>query len=432
VNPIGYLSQIDTVNKFYKIRIEGTFTSGSITSVIISFSDVPAGNYTLSLYYEEYGFAYIQNSTLKTITILLTNLNLPSAISSIYGGQTLSLTGVGFPDMTNSSINNITICDSLVEIVSNTTNKIDFNIPKLLTKNFVSTYNLKSSESMQQKDFSVTSDNPARQNLAKDGFVSTFYDSSNSKCYLLFDFGSFQIIFQEIQFYLNLAKPIGDYFGLLFEFSNDLSAFTPLYTVDNNIKTGWNKISVSPDIIPYRYVRFIDPSGSKSRCNLAEIKFFGVKIYSKYNDNPLTDTLACSVLVNINGKKYGFPDAIQYKASILPKIISISPILGPSSGKTDVTILGEGLGTTIDAVDVKIDRVPCTVKAVTDKNIVCTTGARTLFVPPSFVVRIGGNVALAKNLTFSYIDRWSDPNTWGGESPPKEFNLIYNSFFLFF
>lgn len=422
VNPTPYFNQIDTINKVFVSKIAGSFVSSTDTTISVSFNDIPSGNYSFSLYYEEYGFSYLKETKLKALTIKLTDLTLGVISSSIYGGKTVSLAGVGFPDMSKKNINNITICESICDIVSFTSSNIDFTIPKLLTKTLVSTHSLESSESVLQLDFKMTSDNLIKQNLVNDGLTSTYYDSTKAGCYIIFDFGeSFQIKFKEIDFYMNLAKGINDYINLMFEFSNDLITFIPLYTLDNNIKTGWNKIPVTIDVAAYRYVRLNDPTGTKSRCNLAEIAFYGVKLYTKYNDKLLTDTLTCDVNIFINGYSYNLPSKIEYKASEMPKITGVSPVLGPSSGNTDVTITGEGFGTSSEAVEVKIDAVPCVIKTVISTQIVCTTGARTSFVPPSFTVKINGNNALAKNLLFSYIDRWSDSNTWGGEDPPKKY-----------
>lgn len=36
-------------------------------------------------------------------------------------------------------------------------------------------------------------------------------------------------------------------------------------------------------------------------------------------------------------------------------------------------------------------------------------------------VTVGGNNAvIQENAEFLYVDRWSDPNTWWGESPPRK------------
>lgn len=427
VTPIGYLNQIDAVNKVFISRVGGTFVSSTDTTISIDFKAIPSGNYSFSLYYEQYGFSYLKETKLKALTIKLTDLALVVTSSSIYGGKTISLAGTGFPDMTQKAINNITICDSICDIVGSTSNKIDLTIPKLLTKTLMTTNNLESSESILQSDLKITSDNPAKQALVNDGLASTYFDSAKAGCYLVFDFGeSFQIKFKEIDFYMNLAKTINDYLNLVFEVSNDLTTFTTLYTLDNNMKTGWNKIPVTTDVAAYRYVRLKDPSGTKSRCNLAEITFYGVRLYTKYNDKALTETLTCDMNIFINGYAYNLPSKIEYKASEMPKITTVSPVLGPSSGNTDVTITGEGFGTSLETVDVKIDGVVCVIKTVIATQIVCTTGARTSFVPPSFIVRINGNNALSRNLVFAYIDRWSDSNTWGGEPPPKKLVFVVN------
>lgn len=41
------------------------------------------------------------------------------------------------------------------------------------------------------------------------------------------------------------------------------------------------------------------------------------------------------------------------------------------------------------------------------------------------MVSINNNKAVINQGNFSYIDRWSDPNTWGGEAPPRQGDSVY-------
>jgi len=53
------------------------------------------------------------------------------------------------------------------------------------------------------------------------------------------------------------------------------------------------------------------------------------------------------------------------------------------------------------------------------------TGRRSKYVTPSFVVSVTNNQASSSGITYLYIDRWSDPVTWGGEIPPREGDSVY-------
>lgn len=50
------------------------------------------------------------------------------------------------------------------------------------------------------------------------------------------------------------------------------------------------------------------------------------------------------------------------------------------------------------------------------------------FVKQSLEIKSNGNTVITNGIIYSYIDRWSDPKTWGGESPPREGDSVYIPF----
>ena len=72
-----------------------------------------------------------------------------------------------------------------------------------------------------------------------------------------------------------------------------------------------------------------------------------------------------------------------------------------------------------------IGGVVCTVHAglTTASAIVCTAGRRDAHVAPSTISVVFpslGAAVIAPNATFTYVDRWSSLDTWGGAAPPAE------------
>jgi hypothetical protein len=112
-------------------------------------------------------------------------------------------------------------------------------------------------------------------------------------------------------------------------------------------------------------------------------------------------------------------DKVEYRLDSTPTVSAINPPRGTTAGGTVLTITGTGFSSTADENTVVIDGVACVVSASTDTTITCTTGARPNFVKPTLVVR-SNNQNAATTLTYWYIDLWSSPLTWGGESPPRE------------
>lgn len=92
----------------------------------------------------------------------------------------------------------------------------------------------------------------------------------------------------------------------------------------------------------------------------------------------------------------------------------------------NVTINGTNFGTNVSDVSVKIDGIDCVVATVSSTKIVCTAGAKlAITADTSFDVWVGGKLATVNCQNVSYVYRWSDPDTWGGDFPPIEGDAVY-------
>ena len=104
-----------------------------------------------------------------------------------------------------------------------------------------------------------------------------------------------------------------------------------------------------------------------------------------------------------------------------PSITSINPPAGTSAGGTEVTITGTGFGTVKSDIEVVIESLKCEISSVSDTLIKCITAFRNSCLDQSFdVKRVGYGSAATNGYKYSYLDRWSDTRTWGGEAPPRE------------
>jgi hypothetical protein len=208
--------------------------------------------------------------------------------------------------------------------------------------------------------------------------------------------------------------------GGLFEGSNDGTSYTTIFTLDtSDVHSGWNGWKkTAGNTYQYQYVRF--KHTSLSGCQLAELKVVGIK-YSTLAVTAGTDKV-CDVAVTVGNKVIS--NAVTYSHSATSVITAITPSFGPSFGGDVIRITGTGFGTT---VSVTIDGVDCPLVNKTATDIYCTTGRRAQ--PPaagnSFVVISDGNVVKVATTPYSYIDRWSDTETWGGEAVPREGDSVY-------
>lgn len=353
-----------------------TVTTFNSTNIIASFANIPMGVYKLNILIPESGYVFFSNVIYQNVTVVASNLVAASVISSFMGGNTLTITGSGLPiDWTNNMIYNITTCGSLCEITSAAVSSVSCKTPGLITQNIADNYNLEKHLIAEQTNYVIYSDVSAQQKQINDGKVNTYYDSASTSCYLMFDFGqNFAINLTSIKYYPLLTKSLSYFYGLTFQGSNNNVDFVDLFTLNETLKTGWNTWQAPESTINYRYIRLTpNATHNTSRCNIAEVKFNGFLTYTG------TSTLAstsCDGIVNLNGNQVVLTSAVEYRQDSTPVVQSLSPILGPTTGGTEVTITGTGFGTDNSKVSILMDNVECIVSSTTATSIVCTTGMR--------------------------------------------------------
>ena len=81
--------------------------------------------------------------------------------------------------------------------------------------------------------------------------------------------------------------------------------------------------------------------------------------------------------------------------------------------------------TSASGVTVSIAGSPCSVQTASATSITCLTGsyAQTTVQAPVIVNVVNGGNAIGSE-QFQYIDLWSSPWTWGGDSPPEEGTIV--------
>jgi len=375
---IATLDFYNMTSNYWIRSFNGTFSILNSTNIMIGFSNIPMGTYKLNLYYAETGFAYI-GDPYKTISVLAAGISaVQSSIqSSFMGGNLFNISGSGLSvDWTNINTNNISICGSFCNVVNSSINLVQCTIPSLNFAAVTNYYNLSTQMTLPQTNYLLYSDNPSSQNKVNDNNLNTMYDSSSAQCYLLFDFGTiFNINLTQIQYYPSLTHLISDFYGMKFQVSNDNSTFLDLFTLDQNIKTGWNTWTSNMTIPTYRYIKFLSNSTTTlSRCNLAEIDFNGISNYVG-SQTSLSST-TCNASVQMSGTNIVLNSAVVYTQASTPVVQSITPPLGPTSGGTVITISGSGFGSNIANVIVLFDGNACLISSVNPTTIVCTTSAR--------------------------------------------------------
>lgn len=376
-DPIPYLEVVDQVNFEYTNRLIGTYKLGNTTYMQIEFAKIPQGIYKLNVYFEEFGFALFSTQTQRNLVIGVNDLNIDKTVSTLNGGKPIVITGNYFPtDMKlKPNIYNITACGRLCEIQTNDLTSVTCKLPMLVTnQSLIKYFNDKSAYGFV-KDYYLYSDAPASQININDDKVSSYYDSANKECFITFDFGQeFVMLLKELHYYPSLNRNIQDFYGFMFQFSQDNVNYINLLVVDKNLNAGWNIFRVGADVPVFRYIRMKSNLTSSSRCNIAEVKFYGVKMFANYLKSPLT-SLFCDAKLFSNGFISTLTNAIEYREDLTSFITEIDPKIGPSTGGTVITINGKGFKKD-GAATILIDTIPCVQNTVTETTITCTTGAR--------------------------------------------------------
>ena len=111
---------------------------------------------------------------------------------------------------------------------------------------------------------------------------------------------------------------------------------------------------------------------------------------------------------------------VTYNAAVTPKLTSVSPRFGSVLGGTTVTLTGTNFP--VGAATVTFDNRVCTVQSQSDTEVICITDDKP-YVPDTPKLQIdfeGAGYAATGGLVYRYVSLWSDPETWGGDTPPLE------------
>lgn len=353
----------------------------SSSNIIVSFSNVPAGEYLLNGYFKEVGFFNIPTA-LKIVFINHYQINLNKNIKPFgyFGGANLTFSSseVLFGSENKENLN-VTICGFLCEIIASRGNMLTCKTPIIKTKKTMS-YSSKRKNKEALEKFQVSGDSISTLKKVIDGNPSTYYDSGNDFCWIGFDFGiDFHTYIEQIDIFFNNRRILSDFYGLVLQYSLNGINYTDLLTLGpDTIKSGKNKFEISEDIPVIRSIRLQSlVQKHTSRCSLAEVAFYGARLYKNSTDSITSQT--CDVKFSSYNYQIQFNQSVQFSEGSTPKISSFIPKIGTTLGGTNLTINGSNFGGDLASIEVEIDGVKCTVSSVNSSAIVCVTGSRYLF-----------------------------------------------------
>jgi hypothetical protein len=199
----------------------------------------------------------------------------------------------------DSSTNYITICDEICVFDEDQSTGLvaKCKVPEVST--IYSNENFAIASESEDLDSGIYFGTADDVSIAFDGNVLNTPSDSNSECSLGISFKENHVaMISQVKYFMG-AMSTNDKAELVnittFQGSNDNSTFTTLFTVDENLHSGWNyyKWESSDDYPKYRFYRFY--GAEAGACDINEIVFTGVETIDNQDD-----TYTCSAKIYID------------------------------------------------------------------------------------------------------------------------------------
>jgi len=249
-------------------------------------------------------------------------------------------------------------------------------------------------------------------------------EEDKPECFVGAEFSEgFVAMLSQVKYFLNEIDDMEAMFAdkLVFQGSNDGNTYTDLHTSDSNTHEGWNYIrwEEAADQPKFRFYRFKSVGGS---CKLNEVKFQGVEVLDEDSS-----TKQCPVKLIVGGAAPIDLNAdVTYDGDLTPVLESITPRHGTVKGGDSVTFQGAGFSQVTGEYTILIDGFACAVTSANANSVTCTTAKRPGLHATSLHMYINGKGKVStKDHVFTYVNMWSDSETWGGDFAPVDGEMVH-------
>ena len=413
--------------------IEATVVSVSDSSVTFTPPEVPAGDYEVIIYISGLGNADAQNTVLTSVA--LADSILPAS-GSIYGGQTVTISGNGFSGQVSDTI---VMAGSAECSVTET----DAGSVTCITPSY----------SAGATDFVVTSNGvefPAisfEYSLADTPLITSISPSSGSGAIQITvsgsNFGSApSVSIGEIDCNPTSSTttsiscsassiPGGEYFVMVSSielgYSNADVTYTSALTLTSVTPSSGSFGGGSEIILSGQgFDTNVEPDVTvcNAICRVSKVSDTSLTCITPSNSGSGTET--CDVTLTQGAGSVTVSGGFTYDDSLTPHVTDVSPKRGGTGGGTPMTITGTGFAASGNKV--MIDGSICDITSESTTEIQCLTNSHNGCIETPVTVEVPSQ-GYAKNpddgsTTFYYIDRWNSIYTWGGKGTPLEGELI--------
>ena len=413
-------------SKFDTLRNTGSVSAGSgVNDADLTFANSLGGEFDILYFIDTVGFATTSPSA-RNVTLAASNLTQSNSAFSLNGGGTYQVTGKGFYPDDFKDLYKIEICGRPCKMASSARTLLECKTPKFNTVSIQTDLNIDQESVIPPED--IISSNASGTPLINDDSPATGFVASSASCHVGYDFGEGLLVqTSKIRLFPTLDTDEKMLIGAVIEGSmtggSDDSEWTEMVVIDYNIVENWN--SFFPDAAKnetwnFRFIRV----RNTQYCAIGEFEVWGILLNNAPTANKTSHT--CDVQVYLEDTLLAtLTSGAEYREDQTPIVTSISPKYISTAGGEEVTITGTNLDVN---GSVYIDNVPCAILAgsSTSTTLKCNSGSRAQLTVPSFEVFTSSS-GLAIDRTPNgvlYADRWSDTATWGGESLPREGDLV--------
>ncbi|CAF0745209.1 unnamed protein product [Adineta steineri] len=411
-----------------------TVTSVTNSTIACNIGSIPAGTYPVVASINGIGKTVSSASLISSATIA----NVAPTSGSMYGGVPITITGNGFAR--SASNMQITVGSSPCTIVSTTPGQVQCVVPPKGSNASPATINIVSN------GITFPTSNTFTYSAASTPTISSISPSSGTVGQALTISGSNFIAGQtsvtiggtictitsvsstSIVCTVN-SSPAGSQPVIVTVSSTGVSASTNQfqYNLQVSIATPARGSFGGGQVVTVTGDGFNTPNISVTVCNTA---CQSVSVVSNTQLTCVTPAATyqvadkvCSLTVTVGSLSQSA--SYTYQASLTASVTSVSPARGGTGGGTTLTITGTNFPSTASGVNVSIAGVSCIVQTVSSTSITCFTGSysQTTIQAPVIVNVVNGGNALG-SAQFQYIDLWSSPWTWGGDSPPEQGTIV--------
>lgn len=310
------------------------------------------------------------------------------------------------------------MCGNKAVVTAATATTLTVQAPTLVTAVSNTKFKLASNKPMSGNPISDQGETAG--SLAFDMSTKTSYSSTSATCYVGLDLGvNVKGSLYSVKYTPNPVVLLNKMRTSVIEGSNDGTSFTAIGDL-KLVHSGINTF-VAPASTLYRFYRI--RGTVTGGCDFSEIAFIGVALNQVAGT---LDSTQCDVAILSGSAVSTVSNGVSYSQSATPYLTASNILYVNSAGGENIQLTGTAFGTDSSVVSVKIDGLACTVTAVTDTQISCTSAVQMPSAVPavkSFEVIVNGNKA-AQGVNLIYVYRWSDSRTWGGDVPPVAGDLI--------